>query len=276
MSKTSFYTPELADSICAELAKGRRLTEICRAPGMPSRGTVQRWVRIDQDGFAVRYKDVRAAAPKAGYTSERANQLCEELAKGRTVKDVCRDQGMPSVDAVQTWTKADHDGFAGRYHAVRRLGRPTVYSVELADAICRELSAGRSLTDVCNDAAMPDKTTVRLWACDDRQGFGARYQQARQFGYESLADEMLDIADDSRNDFVERRKANGEVAIVPDQEVITRSRLRVETRRWLLGRMLPKTYGDKLDVTATREVGPSWADLLKAVDGRSRGLPNRK
>ncbi|WP_315831078.1 hypothetical protein [Bradyrhizobium prioriisuperbiae] len=276
MSRALSYTPELADWICAELVKGRTLKEICRAPDMPRAGTVRSWARVNRDGFAAKYADARAAAPKAGYSPERANRVCEELAKGRTVTDVCQDQGMPSVRVVQTWAQTDRDGFAAQYHAVRKIGRPTVYSVELADAICRELSAGRSLTDICHDAGMPDEASVRLWAHDDRKGFGARYRQARQFGYETLADEMLDIADDSRNDFVERRKANGEVTLVADQEAITRARLRVETRRWLLGRMLPKTYGDELDVTAADEAGHSWADLLKAVDGRSRGLPNRK
>jgi hypothetical protein len=61
---------------------------------------------------------------------------------------------------------------------------------------------------------------------------------------------------------------------VIDHEHVSRARLRVETRRWLLAKALPKIYGDKLDLKATHEAGDSLVDMLKAIDGRTRGLPS--
>lgn len=126
-------------------------------------------------------------------------------------------------------------------------GRPTDYTEELAAHICTELAAGRSLRDVCNDDDMPAESTVRAWAVEDRNGFSAQYTKAREIGYQSMADELLEIADDGRNDWMERRgeedagwQANG--------EHIQRSRLRVDTRKWMLSKVLPKVYGEKVTV----------------------------
>lgn len=115
---------------------------------------------------------------------------------------------------------------------------------------------------------MPPESTVRKWALEDRDGFSAQYATAREIGYQSMADELLDIADDSSGDVSSdedgNKKFNGEFA--------SRSRLRVDTRKWLLSKALPKVYGDKLDIDqrTTHEVGNSVSDLMKAIDGRTR------
>jgi hypothetical protein len=151
------------------------------------------------------------------------------------------------------------------------IGRPTDHTPELADRICEQLCTGRTLRDVCRDEEMPAESTVRLWAQSNREGFAARYRRARDIGYHAMADEMLEIADDSRDDFVPRRKGDGDPVV--DHEHISRSRLRVETRRWLLAKALPKIYGDRLDMKATHEAGDSLREVMKAIDGRTRGLP---
>lgn len=125
-------------------------------------------------------------------------------------------------------------------------GRPLTYTVELAETICAELVKGRTLRAVCRDEGMPPEGTVRLWALDDRDGFAARYAKAREIGYLTMADELLEIADDDRGDLAEvgedgRRRM--------DTEFVGRSRLKLDTRKWLLSKALPKLYGDKLAVT---------------------------
>lgn len=133
-------------------------------------------------------------------------------------------------------------------------GRPTEYTPEIADEICSLLACGRTLRDICRDDGMPPESTVRQWALDDREGFSARYAQAREIGYHSMADETLEIADDASNDWMETNgddsegwKANG--------EHIQRSRLRVDTRKWMLSKVLPKVYGDRTSVEHTGKDG---------------------
>ena len=38
---------------------------------------------------------------------------------------------------------------------------------------------------------MPTETAVRIWVKQDREGCAAQYTQAREAGYERLADELI-------------------------------------------------------------------------------------
>lgn len=122
---------------------------------------------------------------------------------------------------------------------------PTSYTADVAAKILELLCEGQTLREICrNNDDLPDESTVRSWALDDRQGFAARYSRAREIGYHTMADEVLEIADDGRNDWMER-----DGRTVPDHEHISRSRLRFDARRWLLSKALPKIYGDKVALT---------------------------
>ena len=122
-----------------------------------------------------------------------------------------------------------------------RLGRPSKYTPEIADRILSELRLGASLKRICEAEDMPSEVSVRTWAVEDREGFSARYAQARQDGYQWLADEILAISDDSSNDEIVGR--DGEIKC--NAEFVARSRLRVDTRKWILAKMLPKVFGEK-------------------------------
>jgi hypothetical protein len=63
---------------------------------------------------------------------------------------------------------------------------------------------------------------------------------------EAMAHEIEQIADDGSRDTYEDAEGNVKV----DHDVIARSRLRVDTRKWLMSKLQPKKYGDKLDVDA--------------------------
>nr|WP_156025870.1 terminase small subunit protein [Sulfitobacter sp. 20_GPM-1509m] len=103
-----------------------------------------------------------------------------------------------------------------------------------------------TLREICRAEDMPPESTVRLWALDDREGFSAHYTRAREIGYHVMADELMEIADDGRNDFTSRNAGDAEAVL--NGEHIQRSRLRVDTRKWMLSKVLPKIYGDKLDL----------------------------
>ena len=125
-------------------------------------------------------------------------------------------------------------------------GRPTAYTAELAAEICQKLAEGQTLREVCRADEMPSESTVRTWALDDREGFSAQYTRARELGYLAMADELLEVADDGKNDWMERQDENGGAGWEANGEHLQRSRLRVDTRKWLLSKALPKVYGDKI------------------------------
>lgn len=117
----------------------------------------------------------------------------------------------------------------------RPRGRPSKYTEEIAAEICARLAAGEGLKTICRDAHMPDEARVREWAIDDREGFSPRYARAREIQAERWADEIVAITDDAG-------------AGSPTHEHIAHARLRMDGRKWLLSKLLPKKYGDALDL----------------------------
>jgi hypothetical protein len=126
----------------------------------------------------------------------------------------------------------------------RPRGRPLTYDKETAHAICVRLARGETLRAICRDEEFPPESTVRAWALEDIDGFGARYAYSRQMGLDTMAEQLLEIADDGTNDFVADK--HGGTAL--NMEHINRSRLRVDTRKWYLSKLAPKRYGEKVDV----------------------------
>lgn len=120
-----------------------------------------------------------------------------------------------------------------------------VFSQELFDQICDRMADGESLRKICLSDDMPSKGTVMRWLAEDDGGkLRDQYARARDMQADALFDECLDIADDGVNDWVEDQdggeKYNG--------DHVQRARLRIDTRKWMAGKLRPKKYGDKLDV----------------------------
>lgn len=90
---------------------------------------------------------------------------------------------------------------------------------------------------------MPGITTVMRWL-DEDESFRAQYARAKELQADYMAEQILDISDDSSKDTVHHEKFGD----MPDNEWINRSKLRVESRKWLMGKMAPKKYGDKMEI----------------------------
>lgn len=131
----------------------------------------------------------------------------------------------------------------------RPQGGQTLYTRQIADRICQQLSEGMTLNQICRQPGMPARPTVLLWVREDRDGFADRYAQAREMLYDHWADEAIDISDDGTNDFMERQSRDGESKFVYNREHVDRSKLRVDTRKWMLTKLKPERYGDKIEQT---------------------------
>lgn len=127
------------------------------------------------------------------------------------------------------------------------VGRPSIYTQELADKICEELAMGKSLRTVCGGEDMPSLQTIFNWF-RTKEGFVEQYARAKQESADAMADEILDIADDGTNDWMTITMPGGYEKDVENREVVNRSKLRVDTRKWLMSKMKPKVYGEKLDL----------------------------
>ncbi|MEN2787565.1 hypothetical protein ACFOKI_02905 [Sphingomonas qilianensis] len=123
--------------------------------------------------------------------------------------------------------------------------------------ICDRLIDGLSLREICRGDDVPSKKTVCQWLADD-ETFRLRYAVAREMQADALVDEILEISDDGTNDWTQRRGKDGEDVTALDAEHVQRSRLRVDSRKWIAARLAPKKYGD--------------ASLLKLGDPDGRKL----
>lgn len=133
-------------------------------------------------------------------------------------------------------------------------GRPSLYSEAVAAEICARLAEGEGLRSVCRGDSMPAPSTVIGWALENREGFSERYAKAKDVATHLMAEELLEIADDTSRDEIPVLDDSGnEVGTKANAEFINRSRLRVDTRKWLLSKLMAKKYGDKLDVTSAGE-----------------------
>jgi hypothetical protein len=129
-------------------------------------------------------------------------------------------------------------------------GRPSTYTAEKAAEILERLASGQTLRSICRDEHMPPSSTVRWWVVDDVENFAARYAHAREMGMDELGDEIVEISDETSNDTVTDADGNYRA----NTEWISRSKLRVDSRKFLMSKIAPKRYGDKLDVAVSGEV----------------------
>jgi hypothetical protein len=83
--------------------------------------------------------------------------------------------------------------------------------------------------------------------------FADRYARAKEIQADVMSEELLDIVDDGTNDWTTKTFGHTEIEVV-NQEAVQRSKLRYEARRWLMGKMKPKKYGDKMDLNVSGEL----------------------
>lgn len=131
----------------------------------------------------------------------------------------------------------------------KKVGRPTIFTQELADKMCAQLAEGISLRTVCLAKDMPDKSTVFMWFRTNKK-FLDQYARAKEESADALAEEILDISDESLA-VIKTGVANKSSAYAQVQ------RLRVDTRKWIMSKMKPKKYGDKMDLTSDGKVLPT-------------------
>lgn len=111
--------------------------------------------------------------------------------------------------------------------------------------ICVQIAEGTPLREICRQEGMPKWRTVYDWINADPE-FAARMERARVLGYDAIAEDTLDIADDGSNDWMIRHGKDGEKEWVLNGEHVQRSKLRIDTRLKLLAKWHPKKYGEKL------------------------------
>ena len=137
----------------------------------------------------------------------------------------------------------------------KKMHTQTKYSKELADKICTLISGGKKaplgLKEVCRIANIPTMATVYRWL-SERVEFRDQYAMAREAQADWYADEIVSIADDTRD----------------CPEDINSAKLRIDARKWKANKMSPKKYGDKHEVDINGSISLADAvDYLRGTNG---------
>jgi len=143
---------------------------------------------------------------------------------------------------------------------------------EVCQQILEEISTStKGLGTICIELGTVNRRTFLRWLKTD-SGLCHRYVLAREFQQELVAEEMLAIADDGSNDTY----VDEEVRTRVDHDNIQRSRLRVDTRKWLMSKLAPKKYGDATKVELSGEVKSGNCetpqDVLDLLNSKLPGL----
>lgn len=134
------------------------------------------------------------------------------------------------------------------------MGRKSTFDQATADQLCMRLTEGESVRSVCEDSEFPSLGTVMQWASDN-ESFAAQYARARDIGWRVFAERLHDTSRD--------------MTIPADHK-----RIMVDTDKWMLSKMLPKIYGDRLDLNHSGKVQTNQAlteaELL-AIAAKGKG-----
>jgi hypothetical protein len=126
-----------------------------------------------------------------------------------------------------------------------------VYSVETLDEICKIIeTSDKGLSTILQRDDFPSVSEFMRWLQDDsKPEVREYYARAKRIQMELFGDQIIQIADDSSNDTIITE--NG---VAENHEFVNRSKLRIDTRKWLMSKLAPKKYGDKVQTEHSGEI----------------------
>lgn len=133
-------------------------------------------------------------------------------------------------------------------------GPDPMINYELAEEICYRIASGESYSSISKDEGMPARWTLYRWI-RKYEWFEKMYRQARTDQVDTLVDQIVDIADDATNDYVEKiiqqGPREGQSVMVLNDEHVRRSQIRIAARQWIAERLNPRRYGPKAEMAIT-------------------------
>jgi len=109
------------------------------------------------------------------------------------------------------------------------MGRPSSYTPEIAEAICDRLAEGEYLTDILKDEGFPSYKTVRKWIAE-REDFSKSIARASEDQADYFRWKISKLNDGMNAENWQFRNAQ------------------IRNIQWMMGKVKPRAYGDKLAV----------------------------
>jgi len=146
---------------------------------------------------------------------------------------------------------------------VKRPGRPTMFSAEVADEICERIADAESIRSICLDSKMPAKRTVFYWlaqaemdnASEELVLFLHQYAHAHEAKADTLVDQIGEIHQKAWVPVMIKDApliVDGKVIMTVDRASAAAVKLEADNKKWMAEKLAPKKYGAKqsLDLTS--------------------------
>jgi len=147
--------------------------------------------------------------------------------------------------------------------ALKKNGRPPIYSDDLANRFLAALASGRSENEICKHHGMPSRSVIQRWRAGV-PGFEIKYARAREDGCHVLASQVIDIADEKPPADLDA----GQLAAWEQQR-----KARIDARKWFASKVMPRVYGDRVAVDHTVNLAPEqMSDAQLALIASRRGI----
>jgi hypothetical protein len=134
---------------------------------------------------------------------------------------------------------------------MKKAGRPSEYTDVIADRICAEIASGRAVHQFAGKNGFPVQDTIYRWNRDNK-GFAEKYARAREDQADLYAAQIVELADKCRPGKKTRETKDGTFVEIGD--MVERSRLQIDARKWYASKLAPKKYGDKIEQNVTGEL----------------------
>lgn len=183
---------------------------------------------------------VGSRRPWTRYAEALASVICERVARGESVMEICREPDMPSRDTVRVWRRSRPEFAARMAEALRagrhrpQGGRRAVWHPQVGALICERVASGMSLRQACDLPGLPCETTVYAWL-DRMREFREAYLRARHWQAHRRFDQVWEIAEGA----------------TPGTAYA--ARVKIEAARWQAERMVPRRFGARSEGIDDRE-----------------------
>lgn len=132
------------------------------------------------------------------------------------------------------------------------MGRPSTYSDAIADKICERIATSSDgLVKICEEVGITTETAYK-WR-GQFEKFADKYARARADQAQLLADEIVNISDETQVGEIVTKKGDGSIEI-KRADMIEHRKLRIDARKWIASKLLPKKYGERVELEHSGEL----------------------
>lgn len=149
---------------------------------------------------------------------------------------------------------------------------PIAYDQTLWTEMLADIASGAPTRRVIREKGVTGRTFYGT--IDANPELAERYTRAKQGGLDALADEIIELADESR--IGKKTKETKDGTFDEYGDMVERSRLQIESRKWLLAKLAPKKYGDKVQQEVTgADGGPIQQETKLVCDDQMAALAEK-